>query len=206
MIATSPNTWKCSRPIIEQNEYIWLEPQKDYDYGYTALLTYFGNVHWIGNFTSTLSLRIRLARNLKLNEMAQEFYTCHQGDYPVLLKASLLGARKYYLHRTLTEYRLHAVNRYMLARSTKTGLYEIWFNDATRAQYMKIRANISDEMYERLNMEAETIPDPDPKHLYAYENIADPRIKGGRGISWLRKGTRKLRKLGKSLFKGASGK
>jgi glycosyltransferase involved in cell wall biosynthesis len=185
---------------LENKESIWLEPQKDYDYGYTALLTYFGHVHWIGNLTSTLSLRIRLARSLKLDEMARDFYIANQGEYPVLLKASLLGARKYYLHRSLTEYRLHGMNQHVVSRCTKAGFYQSWFSDATRAHHIKMRAHISDEVYSRLSSEAETIPDPDPKHLEEYRKIRDPRIKRRHGVSWLRKVERKLRRLRKGFW------
>jgi len=181
------------------NESIWLQPQKDYDYGYTALLTYFGNVRWLGNYTSTISLRIRLARTLNLHEVARAFYIPTSADFSVLLGASLLGGRKYYLHRALIDYRIHEVNHYKRRRSTVDGQYMFNFYDLVRYQYFKRLSCISEEMFRWLDAEAQTIPDPDPKHLEYYRKIQSSKA-SPKKISWTRKLERKLRSVRKKVF------
>jgi len=183
----------------KSTESIWLHPQRDYDYGYTALLAYFGTVDWIGNLTSTLSMRLRLARALNLHEIARDLYVKGQADYAVLLAASLAGGRKYYLHQTLTEYRLHEKNLFQVRRSTEAGRYIAWFNDQSRSNYLKKRANISDEMYSCLPAEVRTVLDPLPAHLEIYQEILKTRQR--QSISPLRRWDRSFRKWRKGLFK-----
>ena len=147
----------------------FLSPPTDYDYGYTALLTYFGNVGWIGNFTSTLSVRIALARNLNLRETAQRFYIMNQADFSVVAGSSLLGARKFYLNQDLVEYRVHGKNDSARYRQNPDIQYRHWFNDLVRLEHYKQRSGIPDRIWKDLRIEMTTIPRPSPAHLEQYE-------------------------------------
>jgi glycosyltransferase involved in cell wall biosynthesis len=206
--ATSDLTFCRYEPFGEgpsrDNADIWLQPQKDYDYGYTALLTYFSPHHWIGNLTSTISLRVRLARTLNLEQLARDFYIQGQGDYPVLAGASLLGARKFYLHRTLTDYRLHPKNLSRMGDATAAARHKRWFNDRVRLNHFKSRSGISEDMFSHLRSEIESIPDPLPEHLEAYRLLQESR---SQKLSVLRRFERSIRKARKTfLGPGATAK
>lgn len=155
-------------PFHKNEEVVWLGPATDYDYGYTALVTYFGDIYWIGNVTSTLSLRIKLARVLNLREAAEYAYIAHQADFTLLLGASLLGARKFYLCKTLVEYRHHKQGAWLRYRSDKTSVHVRWLIDQARVNYYKRRSCISDSMKWELPDEAATIPKPLSHHLWCY--------------------------------------
>jgi glycosyltransferase involved in cell wall biosynthesis len=93
----------CSHPLAA-----------DYDCGYTALLCYFGNIPWIGNTTSTLSLKRDLANRLNLERLRSIFLSgvdCY-ADNPLVVGSSLLGGRKYFLSEALVEYRCHHTNHW----------------------------------------------------------------------------------------------
>jgi len=185
--------------ILQDNASIWLQPQKDYDYGYTALLTYFGNIRWIGNNSSTVSLRLRLARILNLHEVAYRFHMPTMGDYAVLLGASLLGGRKFYLHRALIDYRVHEDNNSRRRRSTVDGQHKENFQDHVRYRYFKDRSCITGGMFRLLDSEIQTIPDPAPEHLECYRRI-QASMGVANEITWARKLERQLRAARKSLL------
>lgn len=160
---------------FRQTKTPFLSPQSDYDYGYTALLMYFGsyfdNPNWIGNITSTLSLRIELARVLNLRETAQSFYILNQADYPIVVGASLLGARKYYLHQQLVEYRRHENNdSHKFAKATPLRAH-LWHNDLIRFNHYKKRSGITDDLWKSLPLEMASVPNPSPLHLEHYEKL-----------------------------------
>jgi glycosyltransferase involved in cell wall biosynthesis len=121
---------------------IWLDPPGDYDYGYSALLTYFGNEDWIGNFTSTISLRSILARALGIGSLPSRFYMDNQIDYGVILGSSLLGGRKYYLHQTQVDYRRHDRNDSIATTTTADRHYIYGFHDMIRWNYYHDRCGI----------------------------------------------------------------
>jgi glycosyltransferase involved in cell wall biosynthesis len=147
---------------------LWLDPQRDYDYGYTALISYFGYLRWLGNNTSTISMRGRLARALRFREAAGQIYGTHAGDFALLHGASLLGARKYYLHRELVAYRLHDKNHSVYdrrradQRHARALLEQRWIN------YYRNRSALSDDMHVFLEDEMNSAPEPLPQHLELY--------------------------------------
>jgi glycosyltransferase involved in cell wall biosynthesis len=177
---------------------IWLEPDRDYDYGYTTLISYFGHTKWVGNNTSTISLRGRLARSLELKEAARQIYgpQCGGGDYPVLYAASLFGARKYYLHRSLVRYRVHGTNRSAEWRSDKCRTYLRSLQNMKCVNYYRERSHISEEMSVYLREEMRTAPDPLPSHLRSYREAIEAewvrRTKSG-SLLFLYKVKRKLK-------------
>jgi glycosyltransferase involved in cell wall biosynthesis len=155
-------------PYWGNDSFLLFDPKKDYDFGYTALLTYFGNVDWIGHICSTLSLRAFLARKLALREVIDLLNNRVQGEYPLLLAASLAGGRKYHLHQALIDYRHHAQSTTRHAHASVSGKYGWNYYNQVRLNFYKRRSAISDAMKWRLSEEAATIPDPLPEHLQLY--------------------------------------
>ncbi|MDR2463071.1 MAG: glycosyltransferase family 2 protein [Verrucomicrobiales bacterium] len=158
---------------------VWLSPPADYDYGYTALLTYFyfraREACWIGNITSCVSLRAHLARILQLGEIGRAWNYKVQADYGLLLGASLLGGRKYYLARDLVEHRLHDNND----RGNKTNSelspekpYKEMVQNRIAFDFYRRKLNISDEIFQHLKKELAIVPAPLPKHVKCYQKLA----------------------------------
>jgi glycosyltransferase involved in cell wall biosynthesis len=150
--------------IAEEDADIWLSPGKDYDYGYTRLITYFGKVNWIGNYSSTLSIRTRLARELDLTEAAKVAPDYKYGaDVPLLYGASLLGNKKYYLHKELVDFRLHekkwsvCYKRFMALRGIE--------------RYYRERCRLGEDDYIMLEAEMKAVPAPLPGHAEHYRRI-----------------------------------
>jgi hypothetical protein len=133
------------------------------------LLTYFGDTPWIGNFTSTLSMRAGLARALCLRETAAAFKQIpDRPDFSILIKASLLGGRKYYLHKALVAYRHHDQSISKGRRDRNLRIQTRFFDNAV-ANYHKQYSFISDSMKCQLHDESTTIPFPLKAHLKQYK-------------------------------------
>jgi glycosyltransferase involved in cell wall biosynthesis len=157
-------------PAFNRN-LVWLQPTRDYDYGFTALIAYFGDLVWLGNVTTTLSLRPRLARVAQLREAAEKIYIQRGVDDVLLFAASLLGARKYYLHQPLVKYRYHGnnISLHRLSRPEAAFAYQViglsWIT------HYRERCGIRDNMYAHLEKELELVPDPLPEHVAFYRNV-----------------------------------
>jgi len=153
----------CSHPLTA-----------DYDFGYTALLCYFGNIPWIGNTMSTLSLKRDLVKRLNLNLLRSVFLTgwdCH-GDNPLVVGSSLLGGRKYFLSEALVEYRCHHTNLWHTnnPRPPESEYHGTMFMH-TVFNYYKKAAQLSEEMRSLLALELLTVPKPMPEHARLYEHL-----------------------------------
>ncbi len=155
-------------PYFRNESFLPMELKADYDFGYTALLTYFGNVDWIGNICSTISLRAFLARKLALRDIIDLLNNRAQGEYCLLLAASLSGGRKYYLHKALIDYRHRAKSWTNDMQASLSGKYACSFYNQVRFHFYKRRSAIADKMKWKLSEEAATIPDPLPEHLKWY--------------------------------------
>jgi glycosyltransferase involved in cell wall biosynthesis len=160
-----------SGPFCENDLLVWLAPQTDYDYGYTALLTYFGGKNFIGNVTSTLSLRRRLAQILNLRNLAESGRMAEGIDFIILYWASLLGARKFYLHKALIEYRHHEQSDTFRRYADSAHQFRRRLFDLTQENYYRRRSCISDSMRWELPDEAATIPKPLRRHLRHYRKV-----------------------------------
>jgi glycosyltransferase involved in cell wall biosynthesis len=191
------------KPFLTNEEVVLFSPTTDYDYGYSARLTYFGNVNWLGNITSTLSLRAFLARKLDLRAVIALLNNRLQGEYPLLLAASLAGGRKYYLHQALVDYRHHAKATTRNIRETHTGRYAWNFYNEVRFNYYKRRSDLTNDMRWKLSEEAETVPAPLPAHLALYRkafwtSLIPPFLLTG--VELLRRFVRKLREIPRHFF------
>ncbi|MDR1146652.1 MAG: glycosyltransferase family 2 protein [Verrucomicrobiales bacterium] len=161
---------------------IWSAPDGDYDYGVTALLTYFCFKHhgtfMIGNVTSCLSLTLTLARRLRLGELGRQWATPIQADNALLLGASMLGARKYYFARELVRYRMHGGNHW--AGRPKMSAAERRRNRAQHRvafDFYKELSGLADADIQRLQSELSTVPLPVRAHADAYRRL-------GKIFSW----------------------
>jgi len=160
----------------EADNSIWLSPEEDYDYGYSALLSYFyfraREACWIGNVTSCISLRTRLARMLKLKELGESWNYPIQADYSLLLGASLLGGRKYYMAKELVDYRIHGKNNWGVADSRSADdRYQEWMQHQVAFNFYRQRLNLSGQIFLQLQQELETVPAPLPKHTGYYKSL-----------------------------------
>jgi glycosyltransferase involved in cell wall biosynthesis len=155
---------------------IWGKPAGDYDYGTTAVLTYFyfkrRGTFMIGNVTSCLSLRLDLARRLRLGEAGRRWATPIQADYALLLGASMLGARKYYFARELVDYRVHGKNHWAdcpkksaAERRQNRENYKVLFEFYQRA------SGLTDERVKDLPAETLTVPAPTKTHRKTYQRL-----------------------------------
>jgi glycosyltransferase involved in cell wall biosynthesis len=153
----------CTHPLTE-----------DYDFGYTALLCYFGNIPWIGNTMSTLSLKRDLVKRLNLNHLRSVFLTgwdCH-ADNPLVVGSSLLGGRKYFLSEALVDYRCHHTNHWhTTAPRSPVSEYRGTMFMLTLFNYYKKAAHLSEDMRSLLALELQTVPKPMPEHAALYENL-----------------------------------
>jgi glycosyltransferase involved in cell wall biosynthesis len=159
-------------PFNSNDEYVWLSPPTDYDYGITALMSYFGKIHWVGNVTSTMSLRRRMMRVLNLREVANAFFCMDTADYPIAVGTSLLKGRAYHLHQELVEYRHHEKNWTHAVRRQRGFAYSVRFSEVVRRNFYRARSFISEEMSQLLPDEAKTIPNPLASHLMAYARLS----------------------------------
>jgi glycosyltransferase involved in cell wall biosynthesis len=158
---------KESAAVVNQ---VWLDPGRDYDYGLTSLISYFGYVTWLGNNTSTISLRARLARSLGLDEAARHCYGGYAGDYALLYAASLHGARKFYLHRALVKYRVHDANHSIYGRSEIAQKQSRLVFCRSLINFFRRRCPLSDDMYVHLRAEMGSVPAPLPQHADYYRD------------------------------------
>jgi glycosyltransferase involved in cell wall biosynthesis len=71
-----------------------------------------GRKYWIGNSTSTLSLRRSLAKRISevSESLCEEWFT--RADDVFVFGGSILGGNKYFLPRTLVGYRVHERNHF----------------------------------------------------------------------------------------------
>lgn len=156
---------------------IWLEPPGDYDYGHTALLTYFyfknRGTFMIGNVTSCLSLKLAYARKVKLGEVGRLWQTPIQADYALLLGVSLLGAHKYYFARELVNYRVHGENSWAgrpkmsaAERRQNRENYRVLFD------FYRRESGLNDESVKALAAELQTVPAPLPEHIREYGRLS----------------------------------
>lgn len=89
----------------------WHSASSDHDYGTTILWTYLQpGYSWIGSPTSALSMREPLCR--RVLALPDYFYPEWRvrADDCLVLGASLLGGRKYFLSRAFARYRVHDAN------------------------------------------------------------------------------------------------
>lgn len=85
-------------------------PTQDFIFPDTTLLTFFSKC-WIGGPTSTLSMKTSLLKKiLPLYELENAWKT--RADDILIWGASLHGAKKYYCHEALVNYRAHGNNNY----------------------------------------------------------------------------------------------
>lgn len=92
------------RYICDKHRYSY---PKDILFGYTAAKTYF--LHsWTGNATSMNAVSRRVLSKIFPLDMEDAFHIC--ADRPLVMGSSLVGGKKYYLRKTLVDYRVHGSN------------------------------------------------------------------------------------------------
>lgn len=101
---------KLNREYGSKNHYIGhIDPEKCYDWGYSLALAYYLPEYFIGNVTSTISIKKSLASNLKIQEFINEhlFFKTGNADLYILLATSLFAGRKVYVPERTVRYRIH---------------------------------------------------------------------------------------------------
>ncbi|MFB8790300.1 MAG: glycosyltransferase family 2 protein [Potamolinea sp.] len=78
-----------------------------YDYGYSAASVFYLR-RWVGDATSTLSMRRRILSKILPLPYIEEWIT--RADDCLVYGASIAGARKFFLNKPLVQYRFHGNN------------------------------------------------------------------------------------------------
>jgi len=195
----------------EKKNPLWIETEEGeegYDFGHTALLYRFGGFYdWIGNVTSTVSCRIRLARLLALDELGKLWDFPIQADYGLLLGISMLGGRKYYYAKNLVEYRIHEKNNWSKPENLqKADHYKAKVMHNIMHNFYNQRSQIGMHMMSYLGLELETVPNPKQSHIDVYRRLMERCVDNPtdtvhlKPVKFLRRLERSLRKCRKNLW------
>lgn len=143
------------------------------DLGSTAISTY-ALSHWYGAPSSALSLRASWAR--RSLDLPYEYLRDWQiaADSCLVLGASILGARKYYLPTGSVDYRIHEKNEACVCcRSTDpTTLHLAKVRSRRLIDYYATVAGIDDSCIELAPHEFKTKPDPTWKDARRYVKLS----------------------------------
>jgi glycosyltransferase involved in cell wall biosynthesis len=156
----------------------WLNLE-DYDFGYTALCDRFAKYPlWLGNVTSTISLKYSLAKNLALGELAKLFRFSICADHAIMRAASRLGGRKYYYAKNLVNYRLHEKNNWQSNIASSQLVYVHNMLATIAHDFYNKLVPLGDYNFELLKMEMDLVPKMAPEHRELYQDIIDrnPRL------------------------------
>ena len=155
---------------------IWLDPKHDYDYGYTAIISYFNpSVRFIGNVTSTMSFRRTITKFFFLRRIAEQFPVTCGVDYAILLSASLFGFRKYLLYQQLVNYRVHQASHSRQAcLPAERAIFDYLFHTLTSGiifNFYKDKSKLGPEFRTRVKLKKEfgLAPNPLNGHAKVYQ-------------------------------------
>jgi glycosyltransferase involved in cell wall biosynthesis len=89
-----------------------INPEVPYDWGYSIALAYYLPEYFIGNVTSTISIKNTLVKNIRIQEYAKDHPFLKPGnpDFYLLLATSLFGGIKVYVPERTVNYRFRIGN------------------------------------------------------------------------------------------------
>lgn len=141
------------------------------DLGYTAISTYF-LMPWYGAATSAISLRLAWAQDVL--DVPDDFrrHWKLSADACVVLGASVLGARKYYLPTGCVGYRTHGNNGWWATRRTAVSLYKGRIRGHGIVRYYAGRVGLDDGAIDHSKYEYRTKPVPTRAETKRYASLA----------------------------------
>jgi glycosyltransferase involved in cell wall biosynthesis len=143
---------------------------RDRDLGYSVIYTLFAR-RWIGAPTSCLSMRRSVLERILPVPHLEDWRT--RADDCLVLGASAVGARKFYLDRPLVRYRIHAKNLYMRRRYDKVRDYRRKLAVNRLLHLLVLRMGYDRRrLSEFAHREFRTISRPDLRQLRDYMRIA----------------------------------
>jgi glycosyltransferase involved in cell wall biosynthesis len=144
-----------------------IDLEASYDWGYSMALTYFMPGLFLGNVTSTLSMRKSHARSLGLMEFGRSgtFRVNISGDYFLLLSSALSGGKRVYVPDRTVEYRVHGKSDSL----TNFDNYVFYARRFAMEDWLLNRVPRSPaRMRKLLELELSTAPCPSPGHAALY--------------------------------------
>jgi glycosyltransferase involved in cell wall biosynthesis len=147
--------------------------EKPYDWGYCTALVYFLPDLFLGNNTSTLSLRAHHAKRLELEEFARTArpFVRAFADKVVLMSSALGGGRRVYVPERTVSYRLRkgSAAAHLAAEFTSPSRYQILKERYAIEDWLLHRVPRSpSRMRKLLELELSTAPCPSPGHAALY--------------------------------------
>ena len=152
----------------------------DKDLGYSVAYTYFRK-KFIGGPTATISLRASLLFKIFPVDLEEDWRI--SADLPLVLGASLAGARKYYCASPLVLYRIHKKNAHKVHVKNSDYDYKFYYNREKTLNYFTAKFFLNENSYANLiEKEISTAGiDIDKKTLKKYLKIVYAQKKS---LSW----------------------
>ncbi len=149
--------------------------ENDLDFGYSVIKTLCSG-EWIGSITSTLSMRRNILSKVLPIPHIEDWRV--RADDCLIWGASLVGAKKFYLSKSLVQYRIHQSNNYHNSKSKildidKNYEYKRFWRRNCLFNYICKKNNIELPLlfaYTCLN-ELKTIPCPEYKDFSLYLKV-----------------------------------
>jgi glycosyltransferase involved in cell wall biosynthesis len=151
-----------------------------YDYGYSVASVFYLR-RWVGDATSTLSMRRRILSKVLPIPYIEEWIT--RADDCLVYGASIVGARKFFLNKPLVQYRFHGNNTVFTFKFDGSHyLYKRELSLDRLFSLMYQRAGYKFDVAELASLEFKTIQSPNLEDLKTYLKIV--RLSK---MSWSRK-------------------
>jgi glycosyltransferase involved in cell wall biosynthesis len=140
----------------------------DRDLGLSQISTLWG-ARWLGSATSALSVRRHILERFLPLPFLENWRTC--ADDCLVLSSSIVGARKFYLAKSLVKYRVHGKNNFYGNRSG--GALHEKKGNALIASFKGKDPNLDNEttLTEQTKTEFMTIPKPRYQELKLYAGV-----------------------------------
>jgi glycosyltransferase involved in cell wall biosynthesis len=143
---------------------------KNISFGFSFLRTYYLK-EWIGSETSTLSMRKNIFIKIMPIPFEKDWIT--RADDCLVFGSSLVGAKKYYLNKSLVKYRVHGKNNFY--EKEKLNINELYLRELSINKlfnYLIKKNNIRIELLRNLFiLEYESVGIKNFKNLKSYMKI-----------------------------------
>jgi glycosyltransferase involved in cell wall biosynthesis len=158
----------CGHKIFGDQEDCISPYLRDRDLGYSTISALYAK-SWVGGVTSTLSMKRFILDKILPIPYVEEWRT--RADDCLVFGASVVGARKFYMHKHLVKYRIHAENRFNGRVFDDNYYYKRSLRVYQLLSFMSHRMHYDDEILKLAWLEFLTIPSPTRKELALYTGI-----------------------------------
>ena len=164
--------WKRRRRGIDPSHLMGpIDLEAPYRWGYCMALLYFLPGIFLGNITSTLSLRVSHARRLGLREFLESggFPVTNGADQFLLLSSALSGGKRVYVPDRTVDYRVLSEGDF----HQNAGKYTFFARRFAADDWLLERvARSPDRMRQLLDFELAAVPHPSAGHAALYKQAA----------------------------------